>query len=141
MMPSFELVLRDRFLSGRAVSSAASLTRFREVGRLREDPAVWLQSSARSTASEIGVAARVDAQDLPRPAAIGAVDGDLPIAAARAQQRGLEGLSGRFSCRDQEMCPSSEPVPLDRLVQRLLALVVTASHPVTAGRPTASSRP
>ena len=75
------------------------------------------------------LAAGVDLEDLLAALAVGAVDGDLAVEAARAQQRRIEDV-GAVGGRDQDdVVVHLEAVHLHQeLVQRLLALVVTAAH-------------
>src|SRR6185312_9114138 len=71
----------------------------------------------------------VHLEDLLAAVAIGAVDHDLAVEAARAQQRGIEDV-GPVGGRDQDdVVLELEAVHLDQqLVERLLALVVTATQ-------------
>ena len=75
------------------------------------------------------LAARVDLEDLGATLAVGAVDHDLTVEAARAQQSRVEDV-GAVGGRDQDdVVLHLEAVHLDeQLVQRLLALVVTAAQ-------------
>ena len=75
------------------------------------------------------LAARVDLEDLAAAAAVGAVDGDLAVEAAGTQQGGIEDV-GPVGGRDHDdVVLGLEAVHLDEeLVERLLALVVTAAH-------------
>ncbi len=75
------------------------------------------------------LAAGVDLQDLGAALAVGAVDHDLAVEAAGAQQRGVQDV-GPVGGRDQDdVVGHREPVHLHQeLVQGLLALVVTAAH-------------
>ena len=79
------------------------------------------------------LAARVHLEDLGAALAVGAVDDDLAVEAARAQQRGVEDV-GPVGGRDEDdVVLHLEAVHLDeQLVQRLLALVVTAAEPGAA---------
>jgi hypothetical protein len=71
----------------------------------------------------------VDLQDLRAALAIGTIDDDLAIEAARTQQRRIEDV-GTVGGRDQDdVVLHLEAVHLDeQLVERLLALVVTAAQ-------------
>ena len=82
-----------------------------DVGRHRLALGVHLRGSARG------------------PCRSGGVDGDLPVEAARAQQRGVEDV-GPVGRRDEDdVRLDVEAVHLDEhLVERLLALVVPAAH-------------
>src|SRR6202161_346910 len=74
------------------------------------------------------LSARVDLEDLRAPLAVGPVDGDLAVEAAGAQQRRVEDV-GAVGRRDHDdVVLRLEAVHLDeQLVERLLALVVTAA--------------
>ena len=82
------------------------------------------------------LAARVDLEDLRAALAVGAVDGDLAVEAARAQQRRVEDV-GPVGGRDHDdVVLRLEAVHLDeQLVERLLALVVTAAEAGAAVAP------
>ena len=69
------------------------------------------------------------AQNLLAAAEVGEIDHDLPIEAARAQQRGIEHI-GAVGGRDEDHAfVGLEAVHLDeQLVERLLALVVSAAE-------------
>ena len=75
------------------------------------------------------LALRVHLEDLAAAVAVGPVDDDLAVEAARAQQRRVEDV-GPVRGRDQDdVVLQLEPVHLDEeLVQRLLALVVAAAE-------------
>ena len=75
------------------------------------------------------LAAGVDLEDVLAAFAVGAVDDDLAVEAAGPQQRRVEDV-GPVGGRDQDdVVLHFEAVHLDQqLVQRLLALVVTAAH-------------
>ena len=92
-------------------------------------PGVWPASFSRSIDRLHRLAAGVDLEDLHAALAVGAVDGDLAVEAARAQQRRVEHV-GTVGGRDQDdVVLGLEAVHLDeQLVERLLALVVTAAH-------------
>ena len=65
--------------------------------------------------------------------AVGAVDDDLAVEAARPQQRRVEDVGPVGGGDEDDVVLHLEAVHLDQqLVQRLLALVVTAAHPGTA---------
>ena len=75
------------------------------------------------------LAARVDLEDLRAALAVGAVDDDLAVEAARAQQRGVEDVRAVGGGDEDDVVLHLEAVHLDeQLVERLLALVVTAAH-------------
>ena len=103
------------------------MTRLREVGA----------GEARGLAGErvevdlLGqrLAARVDLEDLRAALAVGAVDDDLAVEAARAQQRGVEDVGAVGGGDEDDVVLHLEAVHLDeQLVERLLALVVTAAE-------------
>ena len=75
------------------------------------------------------LAPRVDLQDAEAALEVGAVDDDLAVEAARAQQRRVEDV-GAVGRRDEDdVVLDVEAVHLDeQLVERLLALVVTAAE-------------
>ena len=69
----------------------------------------------------------VHLEDLPAAAAVRSVDDDLPVEAARAQQRGIEDVGPVRGGDEDDVVLHLEAVHLDEeLVQRLLALVVPA---------------
>ena len=75
------------------------------------------------------LAARVDLEDLRAALAVGAVDDDLAVEAAGAQQRGIEDVRAVRGGDEDDVVLHLEAVHLDeQLVERLLALVVTAAH-------------
>ena len=75
------------------------------------------------------LAAGVDLEDLRAALAVGAVDHDLAVEAARAQQRGVEDVRAVGGRDEDDVVLHLEAVHLDeQLVERLLALVVTAAH-------------
>ena len=82
------------------------------------------------------LAARVDLEDLGAALAVGAVDHDLAVEAARAQQRRVEDV-GPVGGRDEDdVVRHREAVHLDeQLVERLLALVVAAAEAGAAVAP------
>ena len=75
------------------------------------------------------LAARVDLEDLDAALAVGAVDHDLAVEAARAQQRRVEDVRPVGGGDQDDVVLHLEAVHLDeQLVERLLALVVTAAE-------------
>ena len=75
------------------------------------------------------LAARVHLEDLAAAEAVGAVDDDLAVEAARAQQGGVEDVGAVRGRDEDDVVLHLEPVHLDEeLVQRLLALVVAAAE-------------
>ena len=75
------------------------------------------------------LAARVDLEDLRAALAVGAVDDDLAVEAAGAQQRRVEDVGAVGGGDEDDVVLHLEAVHLDQqLVERLLALVVTAAQ-------------
>ena len=75
------------------------------------------------------LAAGVDLEDLLAALAVGAVDDDLAVEAAGPQQRRVEDVGAVGGGDQDDVVFHLEAVHLDQeLVQRLLALVVTAAH-------------
>src|SRR4051794_17740114 len=82
------------------------------------------------------LAARVDLEDLRAPLAVGTVHDDLAVEAARAQQRGVEDVGTVGGGDQDDVVLHLEAVHLDeQLVERLLALVVTAAEAGAAVAP------
>ena len=82
------------------------------------------------------LALRVHLEDLAAADAVGAVDDDLPVEAARAQQRGVEDVGPVRGGDQDDVVLHLEAVHLDeQLVQRLLALVVAAAEAGAAVTP------
>ena len=114
-------------LPWRAASSAASLTRFDEVGA--GEPGRLAGEVVDVDVLGQRLAAGVDLEDLRAALAVGAVDDDLAVEAARAQQRGVEDVGTVGGGDEDDVVLHLEAVHLDeQLVERLLALVVTAAH-------------
>ena len=92
-------------------------------------PGVWPASDGQVDRLGDRLALGVDAQDLGAPVAVGAVDHDLAVEAARAQQGRVEDV-GAVGGRDQDdVVLGLEAVHLDQqLVEGLLALVVAAAQ-------------
>ncbi len=68
-------------------------------------------------------------EDLETPLQVRGLDGDLPIETSRAQQRGIQHVGPVGGGDQDDSAADVETVHLDQqLVQRLLALVVTAAH-------------
>ena len=79
------------------------------------------------------LAARVHGQDLGAALAVGAVDHDLAVEAAGAQQRRVEDVRPVGGGDEDDVVLHLEAVHLDQqLVERLLALVVAAAQPGAA---------
>ena len=72
---------------------------------------------------------RVDAQDLLAARQVRVADRDLPVKAARAQQRGVEDVRAVRRGHEDDALTVVEAVHLDEeLVEGLLTLIVTAAH-------------
>ena len=111
----------------RAVSRAASLSTLARSAPLKpgRPAADRLQVDARSDR----LAARVHAQDLGAALEVGRLDADLTVEAAGAQQRGIEHVGTVRGGDEDDAAADVEAVHLDeQLVERLLALVVAATH-------------
>ncbi|GBD46608.1 hypothetical protein HRbin41_01436 [bacterium HR41] len=75
------------------------------------------------------LAARVHGQDLSPPLQVGTIDHDLPVEAARAQQRRIEDVGPVGGGDQDDVVLHLEAVHLDeQLVERLFALVVAAAE-------------
>ena len=75
------------------------------------------------------LAAGVDLEDVLAALAVGAVDDDLAVESTRPQQRRVEDVGAVGGGDQDDVVLHLEAVHLDQqLVQRLLALVVTAAH-------------
>ena len=111
----------------RAAISAASLTRFARSAP--ENPGV---PRAMTRGFDVAVdrhLAHVDLEDLLAAAHVGQRHHDLAVEAARPQQRGVEHVRPVGGRDDDHALVALEAVHLDeQLVQRLLALVVTAAQ-------------
>src|SRR4051812_48931043 len=148
MIPSSSSTWEISRLPLRAESSAASLTRFDRSAPVK--PGVWPASVSTSISLASGLprvwASRIFARPLRsgRAAAdlraegarrrgaalaVGAVDDDLTVEAARAQQRRVEDVGTVGGGDQDDVVLHLEAVHLDeQLVERLLALVVTAAE-------------
>ena len=92
-------------------------------------PGVWPASASRSICLGQRLAAGVDLEDLLAAVAVGAVDDDLAVEAAGAQQRRVEDVGPVGGGDQDDVVLHLEAVHLDQeLVQGLLALVVAAAH-------------
>ena len=127
MMPSSSSVWVISFLPVRAASRAASLTRLERSAPVK--PGVWPASASTSMSLASGLPRVWTSRILRAALAVGPVDGDLAVEAAGAQQGGIEDV-GPVGGRDHDdVVLGLEAVHLDeQLVERLLALVVTAAH-------------
>ena len=125
--------------SRRAASSAASLTRFARSAPTM--PGVVAAMRAEVDVVRERHVARVHAEDRLAAVAVGRLDGDAPVEAARAQQRLVEHV-GPVRRRDHDHAGRRvEAVHLgEDLVQRLLALVVAAAEAGDARRARAADR-
>ena len=91
-------------------------------------PGVPRASDVISTSSAIGLLRRCTRRMPSRPRRSGRVDDDLPVEAARAQQRRIEHVGPVRRGDEDDAVVRLEAVHLDeQLVQRLLALVVSAA--------------
>ena len=118
-------------LSRRAASSAASFTRFAEIGARKpgrargDDPQVDVGRDLHRP--------RVNAQDVFAAAHVRLVDQHLPIEPARAHQRRVEHLGPVGRGHDDDALARVEAVHLgEQLVERLLALFVAAHRRLDA---------
>jgi hypothetical protein len=85
--------------------------------------------------------ARVHGEDELPSEAVGRLDGDAAVEAARPQQCGVEHVGAVGGANDDHAGRRIEAVHLSEdLVQRLLALVVAAAEPSDAGRARAADR-
>ncbi len=125
--PFLELVLADRLLAAARREQRCLVDEVREVGA----------GEARRAGRERveldllrqRLALRVHLEDLLAAGAVGPVDDDLPVEAAGAQQRRVEDVRPVRGRDQDDVVLQLEPVHLDEeLVQRLLALVVTAAE-------------
>ena len=111
----------------RAVSSAASLSTLARSAPVK--PGVRRATPSRSMSGRHRLAARVDLEDLVAAGQVGGVDLDLPVEAARAQQRRVEHVGAVGRGDQDDAAADVEAVHLDQqLVEGLLALVVAAAH-------------
>ena len=98
-------------------------------------PGVAAASCSRSTSSAERNLARVDLQDLDAALVVGRVDDDLPVEASGPQQRRVEDVRPVGGGQHDHALVAGEAVHLgEDLIQRLLALVVTAERPRAAAR-------
>ena len=121
----YSLVITRAFC--RAVSRAASFSTLARSAPVK--PGVRRATPSRSTSARHRLALGVHLEDLEPAPEVGGVDGDLPVEAARPQQRRVEHV-GPVGRGDQDHAAAYvEAVHLhQQLVQRLLALVVAAAH-------------
>ena len=111
----------------RAVSSAASLSTLARSAPVK--PGVRRATLSRSMPGAIGLPRRVHLEDLVPAVEVGGVDRDLPVEAARTQQRRVEDVGTVGRGDEDDPAADVEAVHLDeQLVEGLLALVVTAAH-------------
>ena len=116
-----------RFLPWRAASSAASFTRLARSAPVKPGRAAREHLEVDVVGERL--APGVDLEDAEPALEVGAVHDDLAVEAARTQQRRVEDV-GPVGRRDQDdVVLDVEAVHLDeQLVERLLALVVTAAE-------------
>ena len=115
------------FLLRRAARMAASLTRLARSAP--EKPGVCLASVCRSIALSSGLPLVWTLQDRQAALHVGAVEDDLAVEAAGAQQRRVEHVGPVGGGDDDHVGVRVEAVHLDQdLVQGLLALVVRAAQ-------------
>ena len=127
MIPSSSSCMEISRLPVRAVSSAASLIRLARSAPVK--PGVWPASVSRSIALASGLPRVWTSRIFLAAFAVGAVDDDLAVEAAGPQQRRVEDVGAVGSGDQDDVVFHLEAVHLDQeLVQRLLALVVTATH-------------
>ena len=111
----------------RAVSSAASLSTFARSAPVK--PGRLAGDDLEVDAVGERLAAAVHLEDALAALEVGGVDADLAVEAAGAQQRGVEDVGAVRRRDDDDVHLRVEAVHLDEhLVERLLALVVTAAH-------------
>ena len=125
--PLFELGLPDLLLARAGGEQRGLVDQVRQVGAGE----ARRLAGERVDVDDLGqrLAARVDLEDLRAALAVRAVDGDLAVEAAGAQQGGIEDV-GPVGGRDHDdVVLGLEAVHLDQeLVERLLALVVAAAE-------------
>ena len=111
----------------RAVSSAASLRTFARSAPVK--PGVRLATANRSMSPASGLPLACTVRMSSRPLQVGPLDRDLPVEAARPQQRRVEDVGAVRRGDEDDAALDVEAVHLDQqLVQRLLALVVAAAE-------------
>ena len=125
--PLLELLLLDHLLAAARGEQRGLVDEVREVGAGEAG-----RAGGERVEVDLGrerLALRVHLEDLAAAVAVGPVDHDLAVEAARAQQRRVEDV-GPVRGRDQDdVVLQLEPVHLDEeLVERLLALVVAAAE-------------
>ena len=115
------------FLLVRAVSSAASLRTLARSAPVK--PGVRRATASRSTSGAIGLPCEWTWRIRLRPEHVRGVDGDLAVEAAGTQQGRVEDVGAVGRGDEDDVGLDVEAVHLDeQLVQRLLALVVTAAE-------------
>ena len=125
--PFLELLLLDRLLAAARREQRGLVDEVRQVGAGEAG-----RAGGERVEVDLGrdrLALGVHLEDLAAADAVGPVDDDLPVEAARAQQRRVEDV-GPVRGRDQDdVVLQLEAVHLDeQLVERLLALVVAAAE-------------
>ena len=115
------------FLLRRAARMAASLTRLARSAP--EKPGDWRATNCQVDRLVERLALDVDLEDLEAALHVGAVEDDLAVEAAGAQQRRVEHVGAVGGGDDDHVRVGVEAVHLDQdLVERLLALVVRAAE-------------
>src|SRR5437868_2429267 len=129
--PFLELLLLDDLLAAAGGEQGGLVDEVRKVGAREAG-----RAGGERVEIDLGrdrLALRVNLEDLPAADAVGPVDDDLTVEAARAQQGGVEDV-GPVRRRDQnDVVLQLEPVHLDeQLVEGLLTLVVASAESGTA---------
>ena len=100
------------------------------------NPGVPPASTSRSILGASGFPLRVHLEDLAPPIAVGTIDDDLAVEAARPKQRRIENIRPVRRRDQDDVVFHLEAVHLDQeLVQRLLPLVVPTAEPRTTMPP------
>src|SRR3954453_16724696 len=128
MIPSSSWRWSISRLPWRAKSRPASFTRLERSAPVK--PGVCAARLSRSMCFASALPRVWPSKIFARPLrAVGAVDHDLAVEAARAQQRGIEDVRAVGGRDEDDVVLHLEAVHLDeQLVERLLALVVTAAQ-------------
>ena len=127
MIPSSSSFWPIVFSPWRAASSAASLITLARSAPVK--PGVGRREHVEVELFPERLALRMHLEDLAAALAVGAVDDDLTVEAAGAQERRVEDVGAVRGRDEDDVVLQLEPVHLDEeLVQRLLALVVAAAE-------------
>ena len=125
--PFLELVLLDHLLAAARREQRSLVDEVRQVGA--GEPGRPGSQRVEIDLRRQRLALRVHLEDLLAPVAVGPVDDDLPVETAGTQQRRIEDVRPVGGRDQNDVVLQLEPVHLDEeLVQRLLALVVTAAQ-------------